>query len=197
MEEKLMEKKRYVLTIGRQEIAVKSSDSEQYLEAVSDYVNEMMKGFKKASPNISVPDLYALCCLSLGDELFKARRENESIKGEIDTLKKELSDSLGRLMMLEADEHEMKLSGDRLNERIDEIEKLLIEKAALEDSFKEKLNVLSYELQKPHGDRDYKEHLAEANKLLGKMMKSNDKREEEEPAYVSDSRQLSLYDIME
>lgn len=191
-----MEKKRYVVELLDLVIGLRSHDSKEYIDELAGYVNRLLNGFKSNSANISNLELYALSALSIADELFKERKKTEELRSEIEGVKKELSDSLGRHMMLEAELHEARLYQDGLKEDRVRLEKTLKDDGDREERLKETLNILSYELKKPHGDRVYEKEFNEAVKLLEEMIRVKKEAPEETPR-TEDERQLSLYDVME
>lgn len=192
-----MEKKRYVVRLGDVEIGLRSPDSKEYIDQISSYVDGLIRSFKSSSSTISNLDACALSALTVADELFKLRQEMNKLKEELEASKAEISEGLGRRMMLEAELHEGRQMQDKLKEKCEKFEKGLNEDRSREEKLKEKLNVLSYELQKPHAERNYKEGLNEAARLLDEMIRAKLEEAESEEGRPEDSRQLSLYDVME
>lgn len=175
-----MEKKRYVVKLGHLELGLRSYDGEAYIDGLSAYVNKLLDGFKSSSDKISDMEAYALSALSAADELFKLRSGLDELKAELESVRRELSDSLGRAMMLEAELHQSRVSQDSLKEETARLEKTLKDDGNREERLKETLNILSYELRKPHADRVYEKDLNEAARLLEEMIRL---KKQESPSY--------------
>lgn len=192
-----MEKKRYVVKLGDLEIGLKSHDTKEYIDEIAAYVNKLHGSFKSASANISNLESFALSALSAADELFKQGQRIDGLKAELNQAKSELSESLGRVMMLEAELHVLRTQQEGLREDCAKLERTLKDGSQREERFKEKLNVLSYELKKPIGDRVYKKELNEAARLLEEMLRQKQEEAEAGEARAEDERQLSVYDVID
>ncbi len=169
MEEKLFmgQKKRHVLNVYSQEISLFSSDSEEYMRNLANFVDERMRTYADGVSRISFGDLCILTSLSIADEFFKSKDSVSNLDADKTKLESDLSDALSTIMALEATARERDLKIEKLEEKLQNLDSSLSTKTEDKEALIKKLNVLSYELQKPLEERTYKENLKDAYSLIG------------------------------
>ncbi len=160
------QKRRHVLNVYSQEISLFSSDSEEYMLDLANFVDERMHAFADGVSRISFGDLSILTSLSIADDYFKHKEEMYKSNDEKEKLENDLSLALSRIMSLEADARERESKIEELEEKIQNLGSSLDTKIDSKESLIKKLNVLSYELQKPLEERQYEETLKDAYELL-------------------------------
>lgn len=70
------------LVIAGQRITIRTDQSENYLYALADQVNQLVDTLKQASPNSGMPQIMALAALQLADRAYEAEQiaENSQTK---------------------------------------------------------------------------------------------------------------------
>ncbi len=163
----MSQKKRHVLNVYSQEISLFSSDSEEYMSNLAQFVDERMRTYAEGVSRISFGDLCILTSLSIADEFFKSKESVSTLESDRTKLEDDLSDALSTIMALEATARERDLKIEQLEEKLQNLDSSLSTKTEDKEALIKKLNVLSYELQKPLDERQYKEDLKEAYNLVG------------------------------
>ncbi len=77
------------VSIFGENLIISGQSSVDYIEAVSDYVNEKLGDIQSNYPRMSKFKIMALGAMNLADELNKANQLNERLEAEIIQLRKE------------------------------------------------------------------------------------------------------------
>ena len=82
------------VTIGDKTITMTGDETAEYLQKVASYVNNKIAEFRKVdSFRMQPPDLQSIYIeLNIADEYFKAKKDYDSIKEELDSKDRELYD---------------------------------------------------------------------------------------------------------
>lgn len=100
-EKEEQQKKTLTVSIHGKEYSISSSNSEEYVQSVADYVDTKMKEVTASSNQFPSPVTVAvLAALNITDELFQEREncsEKVNIEDTIDKLTEELRESLSEI----------------------------------------------------------------------------------------------------
>ncbi len=163
----MSQKKRHVLNVYSQEISLLSSDSEEYMSNLANFVDERMRNYAEGVSRISFGDLCILTSLSIADEFFKSKESVVNLEADKVKLESDLSDALSTIMSLEAKARERDVKIEELEEKLQNMDSSLSTKTEDKEALVKKLNVLSYELQKPLEARNYQDDLKAVYSLAG------------------------------
>ena len=76
-----------VVEIGERESTIKGKESEEYIQRVVEYVNQMMDTLGEHTQTMAQMDIALLTAVNLTDELFKAQAALKQTQGELARLK--------------------------------------------------------------------------------------------------------------
>ncbi|HXE58602.1 MAG TPA: cell division protein ZapA [Gemmatimonadales bacterium] len=82
------------VTIGGEELTVRSEHPPEYTREVAAYVDRALRRVRESLPRVETHKAALLAALAITDELFQARRGDREIAGRIQTL----ADEMARLL---------------------------------------------------------------------------------------------------
>lgn len=118
-----MSKSKVKLSICGSDYVIVSDDSESYVRAVGDKVNDKMSDILSKNPKLSISMSAVLSALEFCDELFKTNDKNESFRSQIKDYVAEVSKYRDKNESFEIEINKLKNKVESLNNLVNQYKK--------------------------------------------------------------------------
>lgn len=139
-------KNKVIVKILGQEYKLMSDDTREYMQGLSNYVDDRMSEIAETNKKLSTAMTAVLTALNIADDFFKLKIEHEALKKR---LSHPLADVEHTKQKLEDFNEELEKRNSEYERMISQFEELMQSTSVYEEeleALKDKLNLLSYEL---------------------------------------------------
>ncbi|MCK8058711.1 MULTISPECIES: cell division protein ZapA [unclassified Fusibacter] len=139
-------KNRVEVKILGQEYKLVSDDSREYMQSLANYVDDRMLEIAESNKKLSTAMTAVLTALNIGDDYFKLKMENDTLKKRMTNPMFDMDNTKQKLVNFNT---ELEKRNKEYEVMIAKVEELLESSSVYEEeleALKEKLNILSYEL---------------------------------------------------
>lgn len=149
-------KKKVNVTIDGRNFTVIGDSSEDYIKKLADYVDKKIKEMTQKNDKLSSSMAATLACLNISDELYKLKRE-------LETLKKKAKDPLENYENLIKELNMERAKNEELNKKIETYKDEILDAKRQNEQLNNEIEILNKALEMKE------EELNESQKLIKKL----------------------------
>lgn len=149
-------KKKVNVTIDGRNFTVIGDSSEDYIKKLADYVDKKIKEMTQKNDKLSSSMAAILACLNISDELYKLKRE-------LETLKKKAKDPLENYENLIKELNMERAKNEELNKKIETYKDEILDAKRQNEQLNNEIEILNKALEMKE------EELNESQKLIKKL----------------------------